>query len=119
LSKNFHVRFVGHINEHIRPENFPKEVFVDYTLEDFSDEQLKKFVGDRMTDFIRQQGMVVHKKPFEILDETLLTFDKKIYVPFTMIAWMDLQVSFIQDQLPQEMEDGKATLPDGSQRPIQ
>ena len=119
MNRNFLVRFTGHINERIRPENFPKEVFVDYTLEDFADEHVKKFVGDRMTDFIRQQGMVVHKNQFEVIDENTLRFDKKMFVPMTMFSYLDMQVSIIQDQMPQEMTEGKAALPDGSTVPVQ
>ena len=117
--KNFFVRFTGHINERIRPELFPKEVWVDYTLEDITDEQLKKFVGDRMTDFIRQQGMVVHKKQFEIIDDNTLTFDKKMFVPMTMISYMDLVVGIVHEQIPQEISEGKAALPDGGTAPVQ
>ena len=115
---NFLVRFTGHLNERIRPEGFPREIWVEY-IEELSDENLKLFVQTRLGDFVRQQGMVVPKKQKEMEDETKLTFDKKMFVPMGMIAFIDVQIAMIVVPLPQEVIDGKVQLGEGNTAPLQ
>lgn len=119
MSKNFFIRFTGHINERIRPEEFPKEIYVDYIVQDVSDEQVKNLVQMYMEQFVKQNGMVVKRNHSEMEDETTLVFDKKMYVPMPIIAFITAEVSILADLMPQEISDGKVQLGDGKEMPLQ
>ncbi len=117
--KNFFLRFTGHVNERIRPEGFPKEVYVDYVLQDCPDEQLKSLIQVYLDQFVKQNGMVVNRKQAEMEDQSKLVFNQKMYVPMYMIAFITVGASIIADLLPQEVTDGKVQLGDGKEMPLQ
>lgn len=117
--KNFFVRFIGHVNERIRPEGFPREIYVDYVLQEVTDEQLKNMVQAYMDQFVKQNGMVAKINHSETEDETRLSFNKKMFVPMFMIAFIDISVSIIADLLPQEVTEGKVQLGEGKEIPLQ
>ena len=103
---SFLVDFTAYIDENRRPDGFPREVHIKENYTDVpSTEILKKIVNDRFVALVTSQGLVVFKNPDEIYDQTTITFDKRVYIPWHMITHMHVsthQIIEIPEPDPQD-----------------
>jgi hypothetical protein len=97
---NYFVRFTAHIDERKRPEGFPHEVYVDQTYENVEGgaQQIRQIANQRFLELAMANGLVVLKKQGETLEQELVTFDKRIYVPWHMITYMHMQVNQLVEE---------------------
>jgi len=91
----YFVRFAAHIDERKRPENFPKVVFIDETIGVESIDQLSENVNRRFKGLVSAPGLVVLKDPNEVLDTNVMTFDKRVFVPWHMITHFEAFVNLL------------------------
>jgi hypothetical protein len=90
--------FIGYIDEQRRPENFPHEVHVHEQYGEIENiEHLKAVVNDRFVKLVTSAGLVVLKDPSEILDSVAVTFDRRRYIPWSMITHMEVKVTLIPE----------------------
>jgi hypothetical protein len=90
----------------MRPEGFPHEVHVQETYEDVQDtHHLQTIVNSRFIQLVTSAGLVVLKDPSEILDSSVITFEKRRFVNWSIITHMDVKVTRIPDLslLPQDL----------------
>ena len=98
---NYFVRFTAHIDERKRPEGFPHEVYVDQTYENVEGaQQIRNIANQRFLELAMANGIVTLKKQGETLDQELVTFDKRVYVPWHMITYMHMQVNQLVEPSP-------------------
>lgn len=98
---NYFVRFTAHIDERKRPEGFPREVYVDQTYENVEGaQQIRNIANQRFLELAMANGIVTLKKQGETLDQELVTFDKRVYVPWHMITYMHMQVNQLVEPSP-------------------
>lgn len=84
---DFFVEFTAHIDERKRPENFPQDVYIRETYVNIqSAEDLAKILNRRFESLIRDPGLVVFKDIDDTIDSTVITFDKRVFVPWHMIT---------------------------------
>jgi len=98
----YFVRFAAHIDERKRPENFPKIVFIDETIGVESIDQLSENVNRRFKGLVSAPGLVVLKNPDEILDTNVMTFDKRVFVPWHMITHFEAFVNLLSTPVPKD-----------------
>lgn len=97
--------YVGYVDERKRPEGFPREVHVHETYGEVeSTDHLKAIVNDRFVKLVTAAGLVVLKEPSDILDSSIITFDKRRFIPWHMLTHMELKVQLISE--PQRPQDG-------------
>jgi hypothetical protein len=113
------IRFVGHVDETRRPENFPHEVYVDLFARVKDDVELRDFINMQCLIFVKQQCMVVPKNPDELLDNTKIHFDGKYLVPWHLITHLTTITRKISGEVPEIGEDGVPKLMDGTKAVIQ
>ena|SRR5271166_3021648 len=91
---NYFVRFTAHIDERKRPENFPKEIYIDETYENVEGgaQQIRQIANQRFLQLAMANGLVSLKKQ-ETMEQELVTFDKRVYVPWHMITHMHMKVT--------------------------
>lgn len=102
----YFVDFTAYVNERMRPEGFPHEVHVQETYEDVQDtHHLQTIVNSRFIQLVTSAGLVVLKDPSEILDSSVITFEKRRFVNWSIITHMDVKVTRIPDLslLPQDL----------------
>ena len=116
---DFMVRFVGHIDERRRPENFPREVYSDLLCRVEDDQGLKKAINDMCMVFLTQQCMVVPKVPGTMEDAKKLKPDARMVVPLHMITYIDTITKRLSALTPQIGEGGLPELEDGTKVIIQ
>jgi hypothetical protein len=98
MSKYF-VTFTGHIDELRRPENFPNKIFIKKLYDNVeSTQHLQFLVNEEFIKIISGPGLVVLKNEDEPLEEGRVTFDKRVYVPFHMITYLELDVQHMQEK---------------------
>jgi hypothetical protein len=90
---NYFVRFIAHIDERKRPEGFPREIYVDETYENVEGaQQVRQMANQRFLQLAMSNGLVSLKKQ-ETMEQELVTFDKRVYVPWHMITHMHMKVT--------------------------
>ena len=91
---NYFVRFTAHIDERKRPEGFPHEVYVDQTYENVEGaQQIREIANQRFLQLVSSPGLVVLVSPTETLDQNLVTFDKRVFVPWHMLTHFHMNVN--------------------------
>jgi hypothetical protein len=100
----YYADFIAYVDERKRPENFPREVHVIETYADVDNpDQLKAIVNDRFVKLVTSAGLVVLKEPNGILENGIITFDKRRFVPWHMLTHMEAKVTMIQEPpMPQD-----------------
>lgn len=89
------VRFIAHIDERKRPENFPKVISIDESFAVETLDQLSQGVNNRFKNLVSAPGIVALKNPDEILEQNVMTFDKRVYIPWHMITHFEASVNLI------------------------
>jgi len=93
---SYFVVFTAHIDRWKRPENFPHKVHVKDVFDNVeSIEHLQFLVNDKFLKLVASNGIVVIKNEDEPMEEGKITFDKRIFVPWHMITYMELDVKHI------------------------
>lgn len=114
---SFFVHFIAHIDERKRPEGFPKEVYVDDTYGVENNEQLGKIVNRRFVELVSSSGLVVMKKYDETIDQSILSFDKRIFVPWHMITHLEVSVRQLVEPPPPTSQDALIPEPEDESEP--
>lgn len=110
----YHVRFTGRIDERKRPENFPKEIYVDAVYQVDSEEMLANEVNKDAIAFIKNQGMIIMLDPAQIQDSRV-SFDKRLFIPMHMITSIGCVVKKLVSAMP-EFEDGVSIIGTGDNK---
>jgi hypothetical protein len=83
----FFTRYAAKVVENKRPDGFPREIYVDETYEDIqSQEQLQDIVNKRFRAMVMSAGLVVMKDHDGTIDASIITFDKRMFVPWHMLC---------------------------------
>jgi hypothetical protein len=98
MPASYFVDFTAYVNERIRPEGFPKEVHIQETYENVENtSHLQMIVNDRFVKLVTSAGLVVLKDPTGIMDSSIITFDRRRFIPWHMLTHMELKVSLIPE----------------------
>lgn len=109
------VTFVGHINERMRPENFPREVRDLVLVQADSQEALVNEVNKASFQYIRLQGMGVRRNPYDPEVANQLDLDR-MWVPMHMLTHIVPHVRLLTGEVPQvDPKTGMISLPSGSE----
>ncbi len=100
---DYYVRFTGYIDERKRPEGFPHHVIIDesYTVE--NEAHLGQIVNERFKSLVQAPGIVVMKDANAPVEHGIMTFDRRMYVPWHMITHFDALIKLISP--PQQKRD--------------
>jgi hypothetical protein len=112
----YFVHFIAHINERTRPDGFPREIYVDETYEVENDEHLKHLVNKRFIQLVSSMGLVVMKDYDETIDMNTLSFDKRIFVPWQMVTFFEVAVTYITPP-PTKTQDPITPVPEPAPPP--
>jgi hypothetical protein len=97
---SYFVDFTAYVDERRRPENFPHEVHVQETFENVeSIAQLQYLVNDKFIKLVSSAGLIVLKDPDEPLPSGVVTFDRRIFVNWSLLTHMSVSVKLIADPL--------------------
>jgi hypothetical protein len=113
------VRFIGHIDEHRRPVDFPKEIYSDLYVRVKDDQELKAAINEQSKTFILQQCMVVPKEPGAIEEMHKARFDTRMMVMLNMLTHIDTITKKITGEIPEVGKDGTPQLMDGTKVDLQ
>jgi len=98
MPASYFVDFTAYVNERIRPEGFPKELHIQESYENVeSTSHLQMIVNDRFVKLVTSAGLVVLKDPTGIMDTSIITFDRRRFVPWHMLTHMELKVTLIPE----------------------
>lgn len=100
---SYFVDFIAHVDERKRPENFPRVVHDKQVFEVESIPHLQFVVNERFVKLVSQSGIVVFRNDDEPVDEGKITFDKRVFVPWHMITYMELDVKMVTTK--QDLQD--------------
>ena len=104
---DYFVQYVGHVNERLRPEYFPKLVYVNVIFQVANKEELQKNVNQFAAGFIAQQAMIVFKDP-ESVQGRELDLEKRMIVPMGMLSHIDCNIKLMSNSSTIKMgQDGK------------
>jgi hypothetical protein len=110
------IKFIGHINERKRPENFPREIYdllfvrID---EKVGKDGLVNAVNTESMKYIRLQGMTVRMVDPEQMEDLTKIDTERMYVPMHMITHITAEVSGpIVGNAPIVDSTGLASMPD-------
>lgn len=93
---DYYVDYTAFIDERKRPENFPKLIHVVRILNNVHGvEQLKKDVNETFLELVQSAGLVAVKDPNEIVEQGMVTFDKRFFVPWHMLTHMQVDVKVL------------------------
>jgi hypothetical protein len=94
------VEFTAYLDVHKKPDGFPPFVQIIESYDDVqSTEHLKLIVNTRVTSLATAPGLIVFKKPTEIIESGHITFDKRRFVPWHMITHMEMRVELIPEPI--------------------
>jgi len=100
---DYYVRFTGHIDERKRPEGFPRSVIIDESYSVENEAHLGQVVNERFKSLVQAPGIVVMKDANALVEHGIMTFDKRMYVPWHMITHFDAVIKLISP--PQQKKD--------------
>ncbi len=81
------VKWIGHLDELKRPENFPKEVEVAHMVELQSAEELAAYAHRMLFEnFVRPQGVGVNLKPLKTEEVGKLDLRDYAFIPIHMLT---------------------------------
>jgi len=105
MAVEFSVKFIGHIDERRRSENFPRDIVTIGTYRVENNKQIADVVNEELKQFIMVGGMIVSLDPAQTIDTRKLTTDNRFYVPMHMIAYIRTEVSMTAP-MPQLVDTG-------------
>ncbi len=109
----YHIQFLGYIDEQRRPDGFPKVVIQELTIETFNESEVQKAIRDTAAAFIRDQVMIVPRYSDETLD--MVSFDQRMIVPLNMITHIETRTLRLDTPIPaMGDEPGVYYLPDNT-----
>jgi hypothetical protein len=112
------VRFIGHIDELKRPENFPKEVYSDLMVRVQDEKELKAQINAQSMVFITHQCMIVPKNPDAIQDMGKALRDTRMIIPLHMITHISTITTRILGEIPEIGLDGFLEQMDGTKATV-
>ena len=91
---SYTAKFIAHIDERKRPENFPKQVFCIGTYRADNNGQLAEQINSEMTTIIQNQGMMISTDPEQVVDLTnvLVNLKNRIFIPIHMITYIQTEL---------------------------
>lgn len=110
----YFVRFIGHINEEIRPENFPKEVYADFVWGVKDEQELRYNINEMQKVFVGQRSMIVAKNPTAIEVPGKPELDSRILIPMHMLSHISTKTKEVIGEIPIIGTDGTSQLIDGT-----
>lgn len=113
----YRVKFIGNVNEKIRPWGFPKEVAIDFFYQVRNFKELRILINEQAKTIMTQQCMVVLR---DIQNQDMnKQFDNWQIIPLSMLTDIYTVTKKIEGEVPTVGEDGGASLQDGTRIPIQ
>lgn len=107
---SYFVVYTAYIDERKRPENFPRYVQIREVYDNIeSTDHLKHAVNTYVTKMASAPGIVVFKDPDEIVDTSLITFDKRRFIPWHMITHVEMTAK-VMFELPSNPIDAIAPI---------
>lgn len=110
----YYVRFTGHVNEEIRPENFPKEIFADFIWNVKDEDELRYNINEMSKVFVGQHCMICPRDPGGVEVPGKPTLDSRILVPLHMLSHISTKTKEIIGEIPTVGVDGTAQLINGT-----
>jgi hypothetical protein len=110
----FFVRFTGHVNEVLRPENFPKEVYADFIWNVKDENELRYNINEMSKVFVGQHCIVAPRNPQGVEVPGKPELDSRILVPLHMLSHISTKTKEIIGEIPTVGTDGTAQLIDGT-----
>jgi hypothetical protein len=93
---DYYVDYTAFVDERKRPENFPKQVHVVRILNSIQGtDHLKHEVNQVFLELVTSAGLVAMKDPNEIVEQGMVTFDKRFFVPWHMLTHMQVDVKVL------------------------
>jgi hypothetical protein len=90
---NYFVKFTAPMDQRKRPENFPDEVSVVNLFYNVQNtEHLKQLVNQKFVELVTSAGLVVMKDPNAVIEQNMVSFDKRIFVPWHMLTSLTVEV---------------------------
>lgn len=111
---DFYVRFTGHVNDRIRPEGFPREIYADFIWKVENEAELRYNINEMCKVFVGQHSMIVPRDPSGIEVPGKPTLDSRILVPIGMLSHISTTTKKIIGEMPMLSADGTAQLIDGT-----
>lgn len=97
---DYMVKFIAHIIEEFRPENFPKKVFKDMFVRVVNNDGLRAKTNEGLREFILNQGLIILKDPTIEVNE--FRQDVQIFIPAHMISYLETETTRLAGQIPEE-----------------
>lgn len=118
---DWHIRFIGHIDETRRPVDFPKEIYSDLYVRADNPTGLRQAINSQCQVFINEDCMIVPKDPGAIEEFTAqhIPADSRMLVPFHMLTHITTVTKRIIGEIPQLDENNVPQVSDGSKVRIQ
>lgn len=92
------VEFTAYVNERHRPEGFPREVRVQEIFQNVqSIAHLQYLANDKFIKLVTSSGLVVLIDPDEPLEEGKITFDRRMFVNWSLLTHMTMSVKLITE----------------------
>jgi hypothetical protein len=89
---DFIIKFIGHIHERHRSENFPHDIVAIGTYRVENNREIARKIQEELMAFIGMQGMIVQLDPAATVDMTKLNTEGRVFVPMHMIAYIYTEV---------------------------
>jgi hypothetical protein len=103
---NYFVKFTAPVDRFKRPDGFPEEIsVVDLLYNVQGTEHLKQLVNRKFVDLVTSAGLVAMKDPDAIVDQNMVTFDKRFFVPWHMLTSLTVDVKLLVDPLERNPQD--------------
>jgi hypothetical protein len=100
------VHFKVYLRQASLPEGWTNPIVHDCYIraEDFPN--FKKLSNQEMTQFIRQQGIIVLKPSTKAMQDDIPTMDLMRFIPMQMIAYIDRETEIIVGAMPDKRDEG-------------
>jgi hypothetical protein len=115
---DYMVRFIGHVDERKRPENFPREIYSDLIVRVRDEKDLKSSINAQSVIFITSQCMIVPKDPDAIQDTSKPVHDTRMIVPLHMLTHISTITTRILGEIPEINLEGYLQMPDGTKAQV-
>lgn len=98
------LQVIGHVLEHRRPADFPKQVTNTLIIRADSIESLNKVINTHVNAFLQIGGMIALKNPSDMQEVDgkgdLVGLDTRIFVPMTMLSHMETVTKPLANPVP-------------------
>lgn len=104
--QKFLIRFLATIVESKRLENDPDKYYINDIYETQDDRHLAKLINDRFMELTTNRGLTVFKDGgFNIMPPGTGNIEKRVFIPWHMIAKFEASVSPITEVYPESEQD--------------